>query len=244
MDGLCLIAAEHGVYVIEDAAQAIFSEYKGKPCASIGTLGCLSFHESKNIQCGEGGALVVNDATFVDRAEVIWEKGTDRTRFMRGQVDKYSWQELGSSYVLSELNSAFLLAQLENAELLTSIRLRSWGEYHSLLSPLAERGLIELPRIPAGCSHNGHTFWIKTRSDAEQAELISFLADRSIHSVFHYVPLHSAPGGERFGRFYGEDRYTTSEAGRLVRLPLFFGFDQAARVAQAVGSFYGADQDL
>jgi dTDP-4-amino-4,6-dideoxygalactose transaminase len=241
MDRICQIAADHGAYVVEDAAQAIFSRYRGKPCGSIGTFGCLSFHESKNVHCGEGGALIVNDAAHVDCAEIIWEKGTDRRRFMRGQVDKYTWQALGSSYVLSELNSAFLLAQLENGELLTANRLRSWNEYHSLLRPLVDRGLIEISHIPSDCVHNGHTFWIKTRSASEQAELIAFLAQHSIQAVFHYVPLHSAPGGERFGRFCGEDLYTTSGAGRLVRLPLFFEFEQAARVVQVVGSFYGAD---
>lgn len=167
MDSLSRLATEHGAFLVEDAAQAVFSSYKRKPCGTIGSFGCLSFHESKNIHCGEGGALVINDAEYVERAEIIWEKGTDRSRFFLGQVDKYSWQELGSSYVLSELNSAFLLAQLEEGERITADRLRSWNEYASLLQPLADSGLVEVPGIPSDCSHNGHIYWIKTRSARE-----------------------------------------------------------------------------
>jgi dTDP-4-amino-4,6-dideoxygalactose transaminase len=238
MDVLARLAGQHGLIIVEDAAQAIFSSFRRQACGTFGAFGCLSFHETKNIHCGEGGALVINDPDLVARAEIIWEKGTDRARFFRGEVDKYTWQDLGSSYVLGELCSAFLLAQMEHGEAITRDRLRSWQEYRQALAPLAEQGLIELPVIPDSCQHNGHIFWLKTRDQEEQARLISFLKQRSIHSVFHYVPLHSSPAGRRYGRFAGSDRYTSREAARLVRLPLFYGFDQAASVAGAVCAFY------
>ena len=239
MEALGTLARRHGLVIVEDAAQAIFSEYRGAPCGTLGTFGCFSFHETKNLQCGEGGALLVNEPRYAERAEIVWQKGTDRGRFSRGEVDKYSWQEIGSSYVLGELNSAFLLAQLERGQELTADRLLSWHRYLTHLEPLAEQGLIEVPRVPEPCQHNGHIFWIKSRDASEQAGLISFLKERSIHSVFHYVPLHSAPAGRRFGRFSGRDRFTTKDAGRLLRLPLYYGFTETARVAEAVKAFYG-----
>ncbi len=238
MEVLGSLARRHGLLIVEDAAQAIFAEYRGAPCGTLGTFGCFSFHETKNLQCGEGGALLVNEPRYVERAEIIWEKGTDRSRFFRGEVDQYTWQDIGSSYALGELSSAFLLAQLESGQEVTADRLRSWHRYLTHLEPLVERGLIEVPAVPGPCRHNGHTFWIKSRDAGEQVDLIRFLRGRSIQSVFHYVPLHSAPAGRRFGRFAGRDRYTTREASRLIRLPLFYGFSEAARVAEAVAAFF------
>lgn len=238
MDVLGELAREHSLLLVEDAAQAFLAQYRGARCGTLGTFGCLSFHETKNIHCGEGGALIVNDARYVARAETILEKGTDRMRYFRGEVDRYTWRDLGSSYVPSELNSAFLLAQLEHGEEITRNRVESWQAYLDHLHPLAEAGLIELPVIPEGCRHNGHMFWIKTRGVEERDALIRFLRDRAVHSVFHYVPLHSAPAGRRYGRFVGRDRHTTQEAGRLLRLPLSYRFSHTARVAQAVKAFY------
>ncbi len=239
MDALLALARQHGLLIVEDAAQAIFAEYRGAPCGTLGTFGCFSFHETKNLQCGEGGALLINEPQYVQRAEIIWEKGTDRTRFYRGEVDKYTWQDIGSSFVLGELNSAFLLAQLERGQEITADRLRSWRQYLKYLRPLAEQGCIEIPRVPEACRHNGHIFWIKVRDASEQADLIRYLKKRSIQSVFHYVPLHSAPAGRRLGRFVGQDRITTRDSSRLLRLPLYYGFSEAARVAEAVRAFYG-----
>ncbi len=239
MKALDALARRHGLVIVEDAAQAIFAEYRAAPCGTLGTFGCFSFHETKNLQCGEGGALLVNDPRYAEKAEIIWEKGTDRARFFRGEVDKYTWQDIGSSFVLSELNSAFLLAQLEHWGEITADRLQSWRRYLAHLEPLAEQGIIEVPRIPEPCRHNGHIFWIKSRDAGERADLIRFLRESSIHSVFHYVPLHSAPAGKRFGRFAGRDCHTTKDAGRLLRLPLYYGFSETARVAAAVKAFYG-----
>ena len=239
MDALLTLAGKHNLVLVEDAAQAIFAKFQDRLCGTIGLFGCLSFHESKNVHCGEGGALIVNNEDYVDRAEVILEKGTDRLRFRRGEVDKYSWQDLGSSYVLSELNGAFLLAQLEHGREITKERLSNWQYYHELLSPLAQQGLIAVPDRTAVGAHNGHIFWIKTKNLEERTTLISFLKERGIHSVFHYVPLHSSSAGRRYGRFIGEDRYTTSGSERLVRLPLYYGFSQAERVADGIKAFYG-----
>ncbi len=238
MDQLGEIAERNGLLLVEDAAHAILAEHLGVPCGTIGTFGCFSFHETKNLHCGEGGALIVNDPRFIKRAEVIWEKGTDRVRFFRGEIDKYTWRDIGSSYVLGELSAAFLLAQLEQSDAITEDRMRSWQEYREGLVPLAECGLIEIPEIPANCSHNGHIFWLKPKDLNERASLIEFLRGRSIHSVFHYVPLHSTPAGERYGRFAGEDRTTIRDADRLLRLPLYYGFDQVERVIDAVKTFY------
>lgn len=239
MDALGALARRRDLVIVEDAAQAILSEYRGAPCGTLGTFGCFSFHETKNLQCGQGGALLVNDTSHVPRAEIVWEKGTDRTRFHRGEIDKYTWQDIGSSYALGELNAAFLLAQLENGRAITEDRLRSWEEYRERLEPLASRGLLEIPEIPDDRRHNGHIFWIKTRDAQEQEALIRFLGERSIQSVFHYVPLHSSPAGRRLGRFAGEDRFTTRDASRLVRLPLFHGFSDTGRVSEAIFRFYG-----
>ena len=221
MDSLSEIAHRHGIIVVEDAAQAMFARYKGRRCGTIGTFACISFHETKNLHCGEGGALIVNDPRFVNRAEMILEKGTNRTRSHRGEIDKYTWQDIGSSYVLSELNAAFLLAQLEYGEAITVDRLSNWHTYRKLFLPLSEMGHVEIPSPPEGHEHNGHIFWVKTRDAEERAALMAFLRERSIHSVFHYQPLHAAPAGLRYGRLQGEDRHTTRDADRLLRLPLF-----------------------
>lgn len=240
MARLQAIADRHGLIIVEDAAQAMLSTYRGRRCGTLGRFGCVSFHESKNIQCGEGGALIVNDPGDVERAEILLEKGTDRTRFMRGEVDRYTWQDIGSSFLLGELNAAFLLAQLERAEEITRDRRASWDEYGSAFVDLARRGAVEVPSIPPRCEHNAHIFWIKLADLRERTALIEHLRERRIDAVFHYVPLHSAPAGRRHGRFCGDDRWTTRESERLLRLPLHHGFDQVDRVATAVEEFYSA----
>ena len=219
------IAARHGLTVIEDAAQAIMSSYHGRPLGAIGDFGCLSFHETKNFSMGEGGALLLKDTTHTAAAEIIREKGTDRSRFHRGQVDKYTWQDQGSSYLPSELNAAYLWGQLEMAAEIAADRMTGWQRYHDGLSGLAAAGHITLPHIPAHCSHNAHMFYIKVRDLAERTRLIAHLRDGGVLAVFHYVPLHSAPAGRRFGRFHGEDNFTTKESERLLRLPLYHGLE-------------------
>ncbi len=228
MDAIMETAGRYGLTVVEDAAQGVMSTYRGRPLGTIGDLGCFSFHETKNYTCGEGGALIINNDRFVRRAEVIREKGTNRSEFMRGEVDKYTWTDIGSSYLLSELNTAFLYAQLEIAEEIRDDRLRSWNYYNELLKPLADRGYLELPVIPEGCEHNGSIFYIKVRDKEERRKIIGYLRENGVMSVFHYIPLHCSSAGLRFGCFHGEDRYTTSESERLLRMPLYFGLDTNA----------------
>ncbi len=237
MTSLATIADQHELLVVEDAAHAIFSEADGVPCGRIGDFGCFSFHETKNVQCGEGGALLIKDPRFVERAEIIVEKGTDRARFQRGELSQYRWQDIGSSYVAGELAAAFLLAQLEAGDMITRDRLRSWSEYESALSPLARAGRIEIAE-PRDRTHNGHLFWMKASDEAERAALLDHLAHRKIHATTHYLPLHSSPAGLKFGRFSGIDAHTSREADRLVRLPMYFGFREAQRVAAAIHEFY------
>ena len=227
MDKIMEIAKKYNLYVIEDAAQGVMSTYKGKQLGTIGDLGTYSFHETKNYSMGEGGALLIDNKEFVERAEIIREKGTDRSKFFRGQVDKYSWVDIGSSFLPSELNAAYLYAQLEEAEKINNDRLKSWQLYYNELSELKDNGLIELPTIPKECEHNAHMFYIKLKDLNERTKLISFLNERGIASVFHYVPLHSAIAGIEFGRFHGEDRYTTRESERILRLPLYYGLKDA-----------------
>lgn len=215
------IARKYDLYVVEDAAQAIMSKYDGISLGTFGDFGCYSFHETKNINMGEGGALLIRDSRNVERAEIIREKGTNRSLFFRGQVDKYRWVDIGSSYLPSEINAAFLYAQLNQVVEITNRRKAKWEMYFELLSPLREKGLIELPIVPQKCEHNAHMFYIKTDTMNTRTRLIEFLKDRGILAVFHYVPLHSSPAGMRFGRFYGEDKYTTVESERILRLPLF-----------------------
>ena len=240
MDKIMEIAKRHDLMVVEDAAQGIMASYKGKPLGTIGDFGCFSFHETKNVSMGEGGALLIRDEKYIEKAEIIREKGTNRTKYFRGQIDKYTWVNLGSSYLPSDMNAAYLYAQLELADKITQARMDRWQEYRELLAPLAEEGRIELPHIPAECTHNAHMFYIKTKDMEERSRLIDFLKQREILSVFHYVPLHSAPAGRRYGRFHGEDRYTTKESERLLRLPLYYGLtaDQTEYIADQVKAFY------
>ena len=240
MDTIMDIAKRHDILVVEDAAQGVMSTYKGRALGSIGDYGCYSFHETKNYSMGEGGALLIKDEGKVDRAEIIREKGTDRSKFLRGVVDKYTWVDMGSSYLPSEMNAAYLYAQLEEADTINNSRLASWNAYYEMLSPLAGEGRIELPVIPEECKHNAHMFYIKTKDIEERSDLASFLKENGILAVFHYVPLHSAPAGSRFGRFHGEDRYTTNTFERLLRLPMFYGLslDQTEFISDKIKEFY------
>ena len=240
MDSIMSIARKHDLYIIEDAAQAMMSTYKGQTLGSIGNLGCFSFHETKNYTSGEGGALFVRDSELFERAEIIREKGTNRSRFYRGQVDKYTWVDIGSSYLPSELNAAFLYAQLEQAEIINADRSRSWDLYYELLTPLAHKGLIELPYIPEECTHNAHMFYIKAESLNVRTKLMDYLKSHKIQSVFHYVPLHTSSAGLRYGSFCGEDIYTTNEGERLLRLPLYYGLDSCSveYVSSTISNFY------
>ena len=239
MDTIIAIARKHNLIVVEDAAQAVMSTYKGRALGTIGTFGCYSFHETKNYSMGEGGAIVINDPAYIDRAEIIREKGTNRRQFKLGQVDKYTWVDRGSSYLQSDLNAAYLWAQLECADKINEDRLASWDFYYEALKPLADAGKIELPTIPEGCTHNAHMFYLKTADLAERTALIAHLKERGVQAVFHYIPLHSSPAGEMFGRFNGEDVYTTRESDRLVRLPMYYGLTPEDRetVVEAVRGF-------
>ncbi|MCI9149558.1 MAG: dTDP-4-amino-4,6-dideoxygalactose transaminase [Lachnospiraceae bacterium] len=220
MDTIMALAEKHGLAVVEDAAQAVLSSYKGVPLGSIGDYGCFSFHETKNYSMGEGGALLIRDPANQERAEIIREKGTDRSKFWRGEVDKYTWVEFGSSYLPSDMNAAYLWAQLELADEINDHRLAMWSLYWQGLKGLEEDGRIQLPVIPEECRHNAHMFYIKTRDLAQRSQLISYLKEHEINAVFHYIPLHTVPAGRKYGVFHGEDRYTTRESERLLRLPM------------------------
>ncbi|MGD9580894.1 MAG: dTDP-4-amino-4,6-dideoxygalactose transaminase [Vampirovibrionia bacterium] len=222
MNELQRIAKNNNLYLIEDAAQAMMSTYENKMLGSFGDLSCFSFHESKNYVCGEGGALLINNDKFVERAEIIREKGTNRSQFFRGEVDKYSWLDVGSSYLPSELNAAYLYAQFEMADVINKDRLNSWNTYYKDLKILAKNGHIELPVIPDKCKHNAHTFYIKLESINVREKLQSFLKQRNIYATFHYVPLHSSIAGKKYGTFNGIDNYTTRESDRLLRLPMYY----------------------
>lgn len=223
MDTINTIADKYGLYVIEDAAQGMMSTYKGKALGTLGHMAAYSFHETKNFTSGgEGGLLIVNDERFVHRAEIIREKGTNRSQFFRGMIDKYTWVDLGSSYLPSELQTSYLLGQLEKADEITADRLATWNAYYSGFSELAAAGKLELPVVPEGCTHNGHMFYLKCADINERSALIEHLKANEIMAVFHYVPLHSSPAGQRFSRFHGEDRYTTRESERLLRLPMWY----------------------
>ena len=240
MDALGAIAREHGLALVEDAAQAVGSFYHGRPAGSMSDVGCFSFHETKNYSMGEGGAVILNDARLVERAEIIREKGTDRSRFYRGQVDKYTWVDIGSSFLPSELNAAYLLAQLERRADISAVRMARWEQYDEGLEELERNGLLERMKVPEGCIHNAHMYYIKLRSLQERSQLIAFLAERDICAVFHYIPLHSATAGLKYGRFAGEDRYTTALSERLLRLPMFYELSQAdcTRVIEAIYAFF------
>lgn len=240
MDTIMDIAKRHNLIVIEDAAQGVNAYYKNRALGSIGDYGCYSFHETKNYSMGEGGAILINNEKQVEDAEIIREKGTDRSRFFRGQVDKYTWVSIGSSFLPSDINAAYLMAQLEMAAEINENRLASWNRYNEGLADLAKEGVIELPYIPEGCQHNAHMFYIKTKDMEERKELIAFLKERDIAAVFHYIPLHSAPAGLKYGRFHGEDRYTTKESERLLRLPMYYNLEESdqQKVMDAIHAFY------
>jgi len=240
MDKIMDIAKKHDLYVIEDAAQGVMSTYKGQALGSIGDFGCYSFHETKNYSSGEGGAILIKKDKYIERAEIIREKGTNRSKFWRGQIDKYTWVDLGSSYLPSELNAAYLYAQLEDAEDINNHRLKLWNLYNNLLQSLKEMGNIELPTITKKCKHNAHMFYIKTRDIEERSELIDFLRESDINTVFHYIPLHTSPAGLKFGRFHGQDVYTTKESERLLRLPMYYSLteEEVRYVVAKIEKFY------
>jgi len=240
MDTIMDIARRHNLKVVEDAAQAPMSSYKGRPLGTIGDFGCYSFHETKNYSMGEGGALVINDPAYVEKAEIMREKGTDRSQFLRGQIDKYTWVDFGDSYLPSDMNAAYLWAQLENADAVNEDRLHTWNAYYQAFKPLEEAGLLTLPTIPADCVHNAHMFYVKCRDLEERTDFIAHLKKCGVQSVFHYIPLHSAPAGLKFGRFHGEDTYTTAESHRLARLPMYYGLtdEDRQKVIDAVLSFF------
>ena len=240
MDTIMEIAKRHNLWVIEDAAQGIMSTYKGKALGAIGDFGCFSFHETKNYSMGEGGAILIQDEKYIEEAEIIREKGTNRSKFFRGQIDKYTWVNYGSSYLPSDMNAAYLWAQLEMAEEINNHRLDCWNRYYKNLEGLKEAGKIELPTIPEGCVHNAHMFYIKAKDLEERTAFIDFMKKKDILTVFHYIPLHSAPAGIKFGRFHGEDVYTTKESERLVRLPMYYSLslEEVDDISNAVKEFY------
>lgn len=240
MDTIMEIARKYNLVVIEDAAQGVMSTYKGRALGTIGDFGCYSFHETKNYSMGEGGALVINNPEYNERAEILREKGTNRSKFFRGQVDKYTWVDFGDSYLPSELNAAYLWAQLCAADEINENRMASWNQYYQELKGLEESGRIELPVIPEGCVHNAHMFYIKCRDLEERTSFISYMKEEGILTVFHYIPLHSAPAGLKYGRFSGKDLYTTKESERLVRLPMYYGLEQEKIefICEKIKNFY------
>lgn len=240
MDTIMEIAKRHNLLVIEDAAQGVMSTYKGRALGTIGDIGCYSFHETKNYSMGEGGAILFKDDRYTELAEIIREKGTNRSKFLRGQVDKYTWVEKGSSYLPSDINAAYLWGQLELADQINENRLKTWEYYHENLKELEDKGLIERPYIPEECKHNAHMYYIKLKDIDERTRLIKFLRLNDIECVFHYVPLHTAPAGLKYGRFNGEDKYTTKESERLMRLPMHYDLSQedAKRVVEKIKEFF------
>lgn len=243
MDTIMEIAKKHNLKVIEDAAQGVMSTYHGKALGTIGDYGCYSFHETKNYSMGEGGALLIRDPENVGRAEIIREKGTNRSQFFRGEIDKYTWVDAGSSYLPSELNAAYLYAQLEQADTIFDARMKCWNLYYKLLKPLADEGLIDLPVVPEGCGHNAHMFYVKLADLDQRTEFIKYLKQNDVYAVFHYIPLHSSPAGIRMGRFHGEDIYTTKESERLTRLPMYYGLkeEEVRYIAQVIYRFFGRE---
>lgn len=242
MDTILKIAARHHLLVVEDAAQGVMSSYKGRALGTIGDFGCYSFHETKNYSMGEGGALLIQNAKYNEQAEILREKGTDRSKFYRGQVDKYTWVGYGSSYLPSELNSAYLWGQLQRADEINQNRLAAWQRYRDAFAPLADAGRVQLPAVPEGCVHNAHMFYLRCADLAQRTALIRFLKEGGVQAVFHYIPLHSAPAGLRFGRFHGEDLYTTRCSEQLVRLPLYYGLteeDQETVIRRVLAFFEG-----
>ena len=242
MDTIMDIARRYNLKVIEDAAQAVMSSYNGKACGTIGDFGCYSFHETKNYSMGEGGALVINDLAYNERAEILREKGTNRSKFFRGQIDKYTWVDVGDSYLPSELNAAYLWAQLQRADEINENRLATWQTYYNAFKPLADKNFFEIPTVPSECKHNGHMFYIKLKNLEERTKFIQHMRDNGIGCVFHYVPLHSAPAGKKYCRFHGEDKFTTRESERLVRLPMYYGMttEDLRKVIVAIQAFFSS----
>lgn len=240
MDTIMDIARRHNLKVIEDAAQGVMSFYKGQALGTIGDYGCFSFHETKNYSMGEGGALLIHDPAMIEEAEIVREKGTNRSKFFRGQIDKYTWVNAGSSYLPSELNAAYLWAQLEAADKIYDDRMATWNHYYAGFKELEKEGYIQLPVVPEGCRHNAHMFYIKAKDLEERSRLIKYLKENEIQAVFHYIPLHSAPAGQKFGCFHGEDIYTTKESERLMRLPMYYGLesDTVESIIETVKKFY------
>ena len=240
MDTIMDIARRHGLKVVEDAAQGVMSTYKGWALGTIGDFGCYSFHETKNYSMGEGGALVINDPAYNERAEILREKGTNRSKFFRGQVDKYTWVDFGDSYLPSDMNAAYLWAQLEMADEINQNRLATWNAYYEAFKPLADAGKIELPTVPVECVHNAHMFYVKCKDLKERTAMIAYAKEQGVQMTFHYVPLHSAPAGEKYGRFHGLDEYTTSESDKLARLPMYYGLKQTdlEKVITTVRAFF------
>ncbi len=240
MDTILDIARRHGIKVVEDAAQAVMSEYKGQALGAIGDFGCYSFHETKNYSMGEGGAILIKDPAKIEEAEILREKGTNRSVFLRGQIDKYTWVNYGSSYLPSDMNAAYLWAQLKEADKINNDRLASWQKYYDAFEELEKEGFVQRPIVPAECKHNAHMFYLKAKDLEERTALISFLKQNDILAVFHYIPLHSAPAGKKFGVFHGEDEYTTVESERLLRLPMYYGLtdEDIDKVIDTVIKFY------
>lgn len=241
MDTIMDIAKRHDLKVVEDAAQGFRASYKGKALGTIGDFGCFSFHETKNLSMGEGGAIMFNDDSALESAEILREKGTNRSKFFRGQIDKYTWVEYGSSYLPSDMNAAYLWAQIEGVDTIQDNRMAAFDYYDKGLRTLADAGLIEQPFIPAECEHNAHMYYIKLKDLAERSKLIEYLKEQDILSVFHYIPLHSSPAGQKYGRFHGEDRFTTKESERILRLPMYYQLERADqdRVIQGIYNFFG-----
>lgn len=241
MDVIMNIASKYNLYVVEDAAQAMMSTYKGKPLGTIGHIGAYSFHETKNYtSAGEGGLLIINDKKFVQRAEIIREKGTNRSQFFRGMVDKYSWVDIGSSYLMNDVSAAYLWGNLEKADEINQDRLRTWNRYYSELKKFEEQDLINLPTIPKSCIHNSHMFYLKVKNVDERTLILKYLLENNILSVFHYIPLHSSDAGLRLGRFSGDDKFTTNESERLIRLPMYYGIEdkQVSKVIDSIINFF------
>ncbi len=240
MDTIMDIAKRHNLKVVEDAAQAVMSSYKGQALGAIGDYGCYSFHETKNYSMGEGGALLIKDPAMTEKAEILREKGTNRSVFLRGQIDKYTWVDHGSSYLPSDMNAAYLWAQLLEADKINNDRLASWQTYYDAFEQLEQEGFVERPVIPEGCVHNAHMFYLKAKDLEERTALIDYLKKNDILAVFHYIPLHSAPAGVKFGRFHGEDVYTTAESDRLLRLPMYYGLkkNELNKIIDTVIKFY------
>jgi len=243
MDEIMRIAKKHNLLVVEDAAQGVMSTYKGKALGTIGDFGCYSFHETKNYSMGEGGAILIKNYKDFELAEIIREKGTNRSRFLRGEIDKYTWEEAGSSYLPSDINAAYLYGELEEAEKINNNRLASWDRYYHNLKSLAEKSLIELPFIPEDCVHNAHMFYIKTKDITERTSLMNYLKKNDIASAFHYVPLHSAPAGKKYGEFRGQEKFTTKESDRLLRLPMYYNLkkEDIDKVCDLIKEFYSKE---